>query len=333
MKDVDLVKKWEALRLVAYLDTGGVWTIGYGHTGPDVHKGFRITEVEALRLLDEDMKEARDAVAAYISVPITQAQQAVLVSFAFNVGSNALKTSTLRKRVNAKDWQGAADQLLRWVHDNGKVVQGLVNRRREERKLFLSELPTAEKPKEKVMLSEILMPLLKAISGNLPELARTLALPNVVEQNVEALSKVADIIVQATESPNLQAAAEKIKMDIAVADVVDETLRMSRADIMDSIERTNKMEQANIASAREYNKSEDVIFGNIKFVHLLSAFLIVFSGIGGVLVLLGDFSAELKGSVVTLILIGGWTGVQNYWLGSSSSSRLKDVSINKALDK
>lgn len=328
MKDIDLVKKWEALRLTAYPDTGGVWTIGYGHTGSVVVKGMKITQEMALELLDGDLKEARDGVAKYITTPLTPPMHAALVSFTFNCGVEALRTSTLRKRVNAQDWSGAGEQFMRWVRDNGVVVQGLVNRRKEERAIFLSELP-GTKLKEKAMLPEILLPLLKSISGNLPELARTLSQPNVSERNVEALAKVADIIVQTTETPNLQAAAEKVQSMPAVADVVDETLRMSRAEIMDVIELTNKMEQENIQLAREFNKGEDVLFGNIKFVHLLSAFLIVFSGIGGVLVMLGNFSDELKGSVVTLMLIGGWTQVQNYWLGSSSASRSKDATIER----
>lgn len=142
---IQLIKQWEGLRLFAYDDKGvpynaikpgdeviGVLTIGYGHTGPDVYPGQVITEARADELLRYDVRTAEQAVARLIDVPLTDAQHAALVSFTYNVGQGALEKSTLRRRLNAGDYDAVPEQLMRWVHDNGVRVEGLVNRRAAE---------------------------------------------------------------------------------------------------------------------------------------------------------------------------------------------------------
>ena len=131
------IKIAEGLRLKAYLDTGGVWTIGYGHTGPEVVKGLTITMEQAEALLTEDLRTAEDHVNSAVKVKLTQNQFDALVSFVYNIGGGAFKESTLLRLLNAGDYEGAANQLPRWVKDNGRLIDGLVNRRREERELFL----------------------------------------------------------------------------------------------------------------------------------------------------------------------------------------------------
>lgn len=133
---LDLIKRSEELRLKAYLDTGGVPTIGWGHTR-GVRMGDTCTEGQAETYLREDTAEAVGAVNRLVKVPLTQNQFDALVSFTFNVGEGAMASSTLLRKLNAGDYRGAADQLERWVFDNGRKLGGLVTRRAAERELFL----------------------------------------------------------------------------------------------------------------------------------------------------------------------------------------------------
>lgn len=132
---LQIVKDSEGLRLRAYRDTGGVLTIGYGHTGPDVTPGLRITNERAIELLLIDLREAEEAVERLFPVT-TDNQFSALVSFVFNLGEKQVRTSTLRKRHNAGDYAGAAKQFGRWVYDNGKKLPGLVKRRAAEAALY-----------------------------------------------------------------------------------------------------------------------------------------------------------------------------------------------------
>jgi lysozyme len=131
------IKDHEGLRLTAYKDGGGVWTIGYGHTGADVREGLTIPLSEAERLLTRDLKTAEGHVNGAVQVKLTQNQFDAIVSFVYNVGGEAFRTSTMLRLLNAGDYVGAANQFPRWNKDNGKVVQGLINRRAKERDLFL----------------------------------------------------------------------------------------------------------------------------------------------------------------------------------------------------
>jgi lysozyme len=95
-----------------------------------------ITEPQAESLLRSDLQRTEKAIRDFVTVPLSQNEYDALCSFIHNVGVNAFHDSTLRKRLEALNYDGAADQLLRWVHDNGKVVKGLENRRRDERLFF-----------------------------------------------------------------------------------------------------------------------------------------------------------------------------------------------------
>lgn len=134
-RGLQFIRKWEALRLVAYKDGGGVWTVGYGHT-ENVYAGMTISEPQAESLLRTDVLVVEQALRQLVTVPLGQSEYDALSSFVFNVGREQFRTSTLLRMLNSMDYDGAADQLLRWVHDNGKEVQGLVNRRRDERLMF-----------------------------------------------------------------------------------------------------------------------------------------------------------------------------------------------------
>lgn len=151
------LKQWEGLRLEAYQDSGGVWTIGYGHTGPDVRKGLRITEARAEELLAADLSRFERGVNNGVKVPLTDNQFGALVSFAFNVGLGdprnkkapvGFLTSTLLRKLNAGNYNAVPSELAKWKYDNGKVVQGLVNRRAAEAGLWATGAFVASAPVE-----------------------------------------------------------------------------------------------------------------------------------------------------------------------------------------
>jgi len=135
-KGVALTKKFEGLKLTAYQDQVGRWTIGYGHTGIAVHGGLTITEEQANQLLLSDLAAAVTCVNHAITGTINQSQFDALVDFVFNLGCASLLSSTLLRLTNAGDVAGAAEQFLRWDHAGGKVVQGLLKRRQAEMNLF-----------------------------------------------------------------------------------------------------------------------------------------------------------------------------------------------------
>lgn len=132
--------------IAAYQDGGGVWTIGWGHTGPEVKQGMVITQGRADQLFEQDVASFVRDVNFLVKVPLTQNQFDALVSFSYNVGSDidadtkaeGLGDSTLLRKLNAGDYAGAAAEFPKWCNDNGKVVAGLVRRRKAEAELFLS---------------------------------------------------------------------------------------------------------------------------------------------------------------------------------------------------
>ncbi len=139
---VDLICNFEGLRLKAYDDGVGVWTIGFGTTkypnGIRVKKGDTCTLDQAKAYMQNDLKSFEQTVNNTVKVPLNQNQFDALVSLAYNIGTNAFSKSTLVKKLNANDIRGAADQFDVWVNAGGKRMQGLVNRRAKEKALFLS---------------------------------------------------------------------------------------------------------------------------------------------------------------------------------------------------
>lgn len=132
---VKLIKGFEGLRLESYLDSVGVWTIGYGHT-LDVKQGQVINDKQANIYLTEDLKQVEQVIAENVRVPLNQNQFDALASFIFNLGGGAFKRSTLLKKLNQGDYSGAALEFNRWVHAGKTILPGLVRRRKTESELF-----------------------------------------------------------------------------------------------------------------------------------------------------------------------------------------------------
>ena len=145
---IELAKRFEGFHRVAKADPGrvhpyicpaGSWTIGYGPLCDPRHPP--ITETEAEVYLALDLQTALAATLRYCPVLVTEPEGrlAAIVDFTFNLGAGRLQTSTLRRRMNQRDWIAARQELRRWVYGGGKVLHGLVSRREAEIELLTLE--------------------------------------------------------------------------------------------------------------------------------------------------------------------------------------------------
>ena len=138
---LDLIRRFEGLRLQAYRCPAGVWTIGYGSTGPDIVPGLVWTLEQAeQRLQAQAQAFVSGTIALCPRLPqLEPLKMAAIADFAYNLGLSRLAGSTLRKRVNANDWSGAADELRKWVFAGGLKLPGLVIRREIEARMVCAE--------------------------------------------------------------------------------------------------------------------------------------------------------------------------------------------------
>jgi|SRR6185369_1101781 len=127
----------EELKLVAYQDQHGVWTCGYGHTGPDVVQGTTCTMDGAAAWLAHDVAHAEDAVTHTVKVPLSQRQFDAFVLLTYNIGAAAFAGSSLLRLFHGGNTSAAANEFLVWNHVQGAPNTGLTRRRRLERSLFL----------------------------------------------------------------------------------------------------------------------------------------------------------------------------------------------------
>lgn len=135
---IRLITTFEGLSLKPYLCPAGVWTIGYGHTGPMVNKDTpNITIEEAEAILQHDLHRFESSVLRLITRPLTDGQFDALVSFTFNLGAGALQRSTLRQKCNRREDEGAAAEFLKWNKIGGNAVKGLTKRRLAESGIYL----------------------------------------------------------------------------------------------------------------------------------------------------------------------------------------------------
>lgn len=135
---IELIKRFEGLKLNSYKCPAGVWTIGYGHTGKDVTAGLKINADTAEKLLDKDIESICYPALSQVKVPLTQNQFDALCSLIFNIGQNNFLSSTMLKLLNAGKYRQASQQFGRWVFSNHVKLSGLVKRREAECLLFNS---------------------------------------------------------------------------------------------------------------------------------------------------------------------------------------------------
>lgn len=136
-----LLKSFEGCKLTSYKCPAGVWTVGYGSTGPHVKPGMTISQGEADELLLEDVERFEDGVNKLVAGVATNSDQfSGLVCLSYNIGLNAFAGSTVLKRHRLGNHLGASRAFGMWVRAGHKILPGLVRRREAERKLYLSEL-------------------------------------------------------------------------------------------------------------------------------------------------------------------------------------------------
>lgn len=140
---IEHVKRWEGLKLTSYPDPGSrdgnPYTVGYGHTSDGflkVTRGLTISPKQAEDALEFDLNETAAKIDELVKVDLSDNQFGALVSFAFNVGTAAFAKSTLLKKLNKGDYASVPGELARWNKNDGKVMQGLVNRRAAEAGLW-----------------------------------------------------------------------------------------------------------------------------------------------------------------------------------------------------
>lgn len=153
-KVIHMIKHHEGVRQKPYQCPALLWTVGVGHVIDPMHGRLKLEDRRNLpipegwnrqvsmeevdEILKKDLARFEQGVARLCPVPLTQGQFDALVSFSFNVGLGNLQRSTIRMKVNRGDMEGAADGFLDWTKAGGKVLKGLVNRRNDEKALFLS---------------------------------------------------------------------------------------------------------------------------------------------------------------------------------------------------
>lgn len=334
------IKAHEGLRLKAYPDPGSAnglpVTIGYGSTtqmdGGPWKLGDEVTEAYAEALLRRDLLDAERAVNESVTVPLSQAQFDALVSFVFNVGASAFKSSTLLRKLNAGDYAGAAEQFGAWINNDGQPLEGLRRRRQAERAMFESAAPIVEaQPVKEPPVAPIISAVLPSIVAAIPELTRIFGSGSpTAERNAQAAEKVVSIVQAATGAVNAQQAAERVVADPVARTAAQDAIRREYFDLI-------KLSEQSVADARKFNEAwnEGAPFIktrsiSLRFVEFLSLLLVILAAVGGFIVLEGDgFSPEIKASVVTLILIGGFTAVIGFWLGSSRDSQRKTEMLGK----
>ena len=140
---LNLIKTFEGFRSEPYFCSAMVATIGYGSTwsfdGSRVTLSHpRINKAEAEKLLLREIRNSEKAVDRLIKIELNENEHSALQSFVYNLGSGRLQSSTLRRKINRGDFEGAADEFPKWRRAGGKILKGLVLRRAAERKLFLS---------------------------------------------------------------------------------------------------------------------------------------------------------------------------------------------------
>lgn len=204
---LNIIAKFEGLHRVspndglvhAYRCPAGVWTIGYGRT-KGVRSGMKITPDEAMEFLKEDLETYGNYVNQYVKVPLTQAQFDALTSFVFNLGPGNFARSTLLRKLNTGDYDGAAEQFARWnkarVDGTLQVLRGLTRRRTAEAALFSMDgpigsdgAPMAQKPTE-----EAVKPLRKSKTMAGAGIAGVATIANEVSAQLEPLAAYSQMI-------------------------------------------------------------------------------------------------------------------------------------------
>ncbi|RYY51367.1 MAG: lysozyme [Chitinophagaceae bacterium] len=122
-----------------YIDPVGIATSCYGHTGPELKLGQKYTDDQCLDQLAKDLSSHDKQMMNLVRVPLTDYQHAAFLSFTYNVGVGNFKSSTMLRKLNSKDYEGACEELSKWVYAKKQKLNGLVTRRQQEKDMCLGK--------------------------------------------------------------------------------------------------------------------------------------------------------------------------------------------------
>jgi lysozyme len=338
-RGLDLLKSFEGLRLHAYDDGTGTWTIGHGLTfypdsGRKVQQGDEIDAEAAEELFAAAVGDFAADVGRLVHVPLSQQQFDALTSLAYNIGTGALEKSTLLQKLNAGDYYGAADEFNRWNKAGGVTLSGLVKRRAAERALFLegtfhpklgTNVPTKPANESQTMpIAPILAAVLPTFLEAAPKLIRIFGDGKQSDKNARAAQIVADIAKEATGATNEQAAAEVISRDPKAAEAFQ---GLVQARWFELTEVGGGVQEARAFTERLIGLPD---WRGVGFSILMGvlALTIVFGGGLMLWSLLQDPATppEQKGMVLGAIIATIGAPVA-FFFGSSASSRAKDQAL------
>jgi GH24 family phage-related lysozyme (muramidase) len=338
------IKAHEGLRLQAYPDPGSggePWTIGWGHTG-GVKRGDVITLEQAEKFLAEDIAEAQAGIRALVKVPLTDGQLWALTSFVFNLGTGALAKSTLLRRLNARDYAGAASEFGRWINAAGKPMPGLVRRRAEEKAMFLSggSLYKSPEPVQKtpenahvkeapVALPAILAALLPSLIQVVPKLGKMFGSgSDVSERNVAAVTMAMDVAKEALGAKSAQEAIETALADPEAAQQVRQAIESRWLELSEA--GGDGIAGAR-AAALAYSQPDGprFWFNPAFWVSMVLLTMPVMLLVDVFYVHPEAYVGEIRTQIVTgILLVIGMVG--GYWIGTSfSSARKTEIAANE----
>jgi lysozyme len=336
-RGLELIQSFEGLRLEAYDDGGGVWTIGYGTTrypdsGKTVMEGETISQAQAEEYFAADVDDFAADVGRLVHVPLSQQQFDACCSLAYNIGSGAFEKSTLLQKLNAGDYYGAADEFLRWNKDGGVVIPGLVNRRKFERALFLEgtfhpKLGT-NVPTKPINESQTMPPILAAVLPTFleaaPKLIRIFGDGKQSDKNARAAQIVADIAKEATGERNEQAAAEAIASEPKAAQAFQAAVHerwFELTEVGGGVQEARAFTERLIGLPDWRGVGFSILMGVLALTIVFGGGLMLWS-------LLQDPATppEQKGMVLGAIIATIGAPVA-FFFGSSASSRAKDQAL------
>ena len=348
---VELIKEFEGLRLRAYLCPAGVATIGYGTTvyptGCKVQIGEQITAEQAQEYLRSDLRAFERDVERMVLVPLNPNQFAALVSFAYNLGAEALRKSTLLRLLNAHNYAGAADQFGRWTYAAGKQLPGLVRRRAAERALFLQAGITAPAPSAPEIgdfppmqpvaaihtdkpMAPIVAALMPSLISAIPEIAKLFGSGPRTDKTAAIAQKVAETVIAATNAPNLQAAVETVQ--------ADPQMRAQATEAVQAIWYELQEIGGGISAAREFSAktaADGASFIRMPAFWISLALLPLLYGTVYAVLTGGDgFTSELRAAIASSVVTGVLGAVAGFWLGSSfTTSRSRGLGATPTTDQ
>jgi len=346
---IELIKEFEGLRLRAYRCPAGVPTIGYGTTvyptGYKVQMGDQCTAEQAEEFLRSDLRAFERDVERTVRVPLNTNQFSALVSFAYNLGAEALRKSTLLRLLNAHNYAGAAEQFARWTYAAGKQLPGLVRRRAAERALFLradvapsatpeiGDFPTMQ-PVAALHAEQTMAPIVAALMPSLisaiPEIAKLFGSGPKTDKTAAIAQKVAETVIAATNAPNLQAAVETVQ--------ADPQMRAQATEAVQAIWYELQEIGGGISAAREF--SAKTAADGASFIRMpafwisLALLPLLYGTVYAVLTGAEGFTNELRAAIASSVVTGVLGAVAGFWLGSSfTTSRSRGLGATPTTDQ